>query len=115
MTVRFPSKICKNLLLRINMQSCVIAAIFGYTLSAMKLTHKPLSTFKTVMLNGAASNALKILSPFQSFQINSYLKLTNANKIKFKAIRTPLPSEHSLIEVLNSIIDDTNSKCRFIL
>ena len=50
---------------------------------------------------------MQILSPSQSFQINSYLKLIK--KIKSKAITKPLPSDQSLIDELNSATDDTNN------
>ena len=59
------------------------------------------------MLIGIASNALQILSSSQSFQINSYLKLIEAKKIKFKAITKLLPSDHCLIDELNSALDNT--------
>ena len=59
------------------------------------------------MLIGIASNALQILSSSQSFQINSYLKLIEAKKIKFKAITKLLPRDHCLIDELNSALDNT--------
>ena len=93
-------------MLRITIYFSVIASIFGYTLSAIKSIHKPTSTFKTVMLIGIASNALQILSSSQSFQINSYLKLIEAKKIKFKALKL-LPRDHCLIDELNSALDNT--------
>ena len=49
---------------------------------------------------------MKILSPLQSFQIKSYLKLIKAKKSK--AIAKSLPSDHSVLDKLNSAIDDTN-------
>lgn len=54
MTVKFPGKSIKNLLLKVTIKFSAIAAIFVYTLSAVELTQKPTSTFKTVMLNGTA-------------------------------------------------------------
>ena len=52
---------------------------------------------------------MQILFPSQSFQINSYLKLIKANKIKFKAITKPLLSDHTLIVKINSVINNTNN------
>ena len=54
MTGKLLAKYVKNLLLSIIMQPSVTAGVFGNTLSAMKLAHKPIRIFKTVLLNGIA-------------------------------------------------------------
>lgn len=109
MTAKFYCKIRKGLLLRVTMLSSVIAAVFGYKLPAIKLTPK---TYMHLQNSNAKWYCIKCVANIIPFSKHSNQHLFETNqykKIKFKTIKKPLPSEHNLIDGLNSNVDDKNN------
>ena len=109
MTLKFPCKIYEKPVARnhraIQCDSCNLwIHIKCDQISPQSLKHLQSNNAKWCCIKCFAN-----IIPSQSFQINSYLKLIKAKKVKFKAITKSLPIDHSLIDELNSAIDDTNN------
>ena len=106
-TVKFFCNICEKPVPKnhqIQCDSCNLWIQIKYK----KLTRKPTKAPSNSNVEWYFIKCFANIIPFKSFQINSYLKLIKAKKIKFKTITKRLP-DHSLTDILNSAIDDTNN------
>ena len=96
------------------MEFSVIAAIFGYTLSVIKLTPTNLQVMLQINLQNSSAEWYCIkcfvnITPFSKLSNQHLFETKQGKKIKFKAITKPLSSDHSLIDELNLAIDVTNN------